>query len=469
MTESYQYQTFDDAQGLVDSYAKLRALHLPVLIGKSFLDVGCNEGYYCGVASRAGAGRVVGVDSFTLAIDRAKRRFPNVEFRLQTWDELPDEQFDIVLLASAMHYLESDDEIIALLTRIRRCLSNNGIFVLEAGVSGQPGNQLVEVTRLDGRVYYPTWEKLVYLINRAGLMWRKIAESEPGDGQSRIVMHCRKIQPVVMFVRGTSMSGKSYLSNSLASYDYWRILKLDSSLVHAFQCHSPEFQVNEADWPTTLDRAIATLPSEKLIAIADFVTSEIVKKSDLVGAHNLPRQDPVIVDGFDEEHSASEILFQFILRRLHELGYRVWDSRLLSAPIKDQWTMPDGLIDCGGFLLPTSSQAGTGDVLTTKFEQEFISCTIKVHLENGRAVGGFAMHAIGSVRNGIVVSETAPSTFEVRFPIKWLLKELGSNGPGKLEEAMRRGDVHFNAWTNDFRAFYLNRPIFADLELASAG
>jgi hypothetical protein len=108
-------------------------------------------------------------------------------------------------------------------------------------------------------------------------------------------------------------------------------------------------------------------------------------------------------------------------------------------------------------------------VLTTKFEQEFISCTIKVHLENGRAVGGFAMHAIGSVRNGIVVSETAPSTFEVRFPIKWLLKELGSNGPGKLEEAMRRGDVHFNAWTNDFRAFYLNRPIFADLELASAG
>ena len=469
MTEPYQYQTFDDAQGLVDSYAKLRALHLPVLVGKSFLDVGCNEGYYCGVATRAGASRVVGIDSFALAIDRAKNRFPNVEFRLQTWDELPDEKFDIVLLASAMHYLESDDKIIGLLSRIRRCLSDGGNFILEAGVSDSPGNQLVEVTRPDGSVYYPTWEKLVYLINKAGLVWRKIAESEPGDGQSRIVMHCRKIQPVVMFVRGASMSGKSYLSNSLAGYNYWRILKLDSSLVQAFQCHSPEFQVNEADWPTTLDQAVAKLPPEKLTEIADFVTKEIVDKSEMVGAHSLPRQDPVIVDGFDEDHPASEILFQLILRRLHELGCRVWDSRLLSAPIKDQWTMLDGLIDCGGFLLPTRYKAGTGDVLAVEFEQEFISCTVRVQLETGIALGGFAMHAMGSVRNGIVVSETAPGTFEVRFPIKWYLKELGSNDPRKLEEAMRRGDIHFSAWTNDFHAFYLNRPIFPELELARAG
>src|SRR5262245_37433717 len=82
VTNSYQYQSFDDAVGMVDSYAKLKAMHLPLLVGRSFLDVGCNEGYYCGMALRAGASRVVGVDSFALAVERARRRFPKAEILL---------------------------------------------------------------------------------------------------------------------------------------------------------------------------------------------------------------------------------------------------------------------------------------------------------------------------------------------------------------------------------------------------
>src|SRR5438093_5815394 len=106
----FQYQTFDDAPGMVDSRAKLRAFQLPPLSGKTFFDVGCNEGFYCGIALRAGAARVVGLDGSEEFIASARRRFPDVEFLLQRWDTLPNERFDVVLFASAMHYIATIDE-----------------------------------------------------------------------------------------------------------------------------------------------------------------------------------------------------------------------------------------------------------------------------------------------------------------------------------------------------------------------
>ena len=176
----YQYQTFDDAPGLVDSYAKLKAFRMPPLVGKSLLDVGCNEGYYCGVALRAGANRVVGVDSFPVAIERARKRFPTAEFILQTWDNLPEEQFDVILFASSMHYLPTEERIIATLTHLRQRMKDNGLLILEVGVALDNGQKLLEVARSDGTVHYPTWEMLVKLINRSGLVWRRVGLSEFG-------------------------------------------------------------------------------------------------------------------------------------------------------------------------------------------------------------------------------------------------------------------------------------------------
>ena len=57
------YQSFPWEQGDSVSPAKLIALDLPKLEGKSFLDVGCNAGFFCGFADWQGAKRVVGIDS----------------------------------------------------------------------------------------------------------------------------------------------------------------------------------------------------------------------------------------------------------------------------------------------------------------------------------------------------------------------------------------------------------------------
>ncbi len=60
-----QYQSFDDARGASRSAEKLAALRLPLLPnhfdretplkGLSLLDLGCNEGFFCGEALRQGA------------------------------------------------------------------------------------------------------------------------------------------------------------------------------------------------------------------------------------------------------------------------------------------------------------------------------------------------------------------------------------------------------------------------------
>lgn len=56
------YQSFPDEPGDSGSFAKLATLAMPPLSGLSFLDVGCNEGFFCGYALFDAAVRVVGID-----------------------------------------------------------------------------------------------------------------------------------------------------------------------------------------------------------------------------------------------------------------------------------------------------------------------------------------------------------------------------------------------------------------------
>src|SRR3546814_2465756 len=74
-----QYQSFPDASGDSRTLEKLKALKLPELGGLGFLDVGCNEGFFCGFAKFQGASRAVGIDQSRPFIERARARFPACE------------------------------------------------------------------------------------------------------------------------------------------------------------------------------------------------------------------------------------------------------------------------------------------------------------------------------------------------------------------------------------------------------
>ena len=102
---------------------------------------------------RQGARRVVGLDSNNGFLERARKRFPTVEFRHSSWWNIPDEKFDVILFLSAIHY---EPEQRALLQKLAGHLTPSGVLVLECGVAGGRGKSWEAVMRADGVRRYPT-------------------------------------------------------------------------------------------------------------------------------------------------------------------------------------------------------------------------------------------------------------------------------------------------------------------------
>ena len=207
-----QYQSFPDAAGGSRTLDKLKALQLPDLAGRAFLDVGCNEGFFCGFARFNGASRAVGVDQSGHFIERARRRFPDCEFHQQGWDSLPEGKFDVILLASALHYAEDQPALIAAL--VDR-LTANGTLVLELGVASSRKAQWVEVKRdIDVRMF-PSMPMLKKVL--AGYAWKWMGPSiaQDGDPVARHVIHVSHRLPVAYLLMQPPGYGKSSLASSL--------------------------------------------------------------------------------------------------------------------------------------------------------------------------------------------------------------------------------------------------------------
>jgi SAM-dependent methyltransferase len=209
------YQTFDDVRGDSDTAAKLRAIVMPKqLDGKRVLDLGCNEGFFSIEAKRRGAAEVVGIDERHDFIERARSRSKEVTFLAQSWDVLPEGKFDLILMLSALHYEPQPRE---LLRRIYDKLSDDGLFILEAGAVREPGRSLRWTHRGVGPVQHPTWDTLVDLYLEPFVV-RFIGGSviQRADPVPRWVFHCTRRKPLVLLLAGRSGEGKSCLAHELA-------------------------------------------------------------------------------------------------------------------------------------------------------------------------------------------------------------------------------------------------------------
>lgn len=207
-----QYQSFPDARGDSRSLEKLKRLRLPVLKGRSFMDVGCNEGFFCGFAHFAGASRVLGLDRSSKVIERARARFPDCEFRCQGWDVLPDEHFDVILLASALHY--ADDQSALLHTLVDQ-LTPDGVLVLELGLVPSPKSEWVNVTRGIDQRWFPSLGKLRETLAPHVLKSMALSVPQAGDPVPRYVLHVSRRKPVACLLLQPPASGKSTLAARL--------------------------------------------------------------------------------------------------------------------------------------------------------------------------------------------------------------------------------------------------------------
>ena len=207
-----QYQSFPGVRGGSQSLPKLVALRLPALAGKRFLDVGCNEGYFCGYALREGAETVVGLDKSAAAIQKAQRRFPQGQFHRQSWESLPKGPFDVVTLLSALHYADDQE---ALVHRLMALLSDDGLLVLEISIAPDGGDKWVKVKRSIDERFFPTRVKLGTVLQ--DYAWKVIGHSvnQAGDPLQRYVVHVRKMRPYAYLMMETPGSGKSTISRRL--------------------------------------------------------------------------------------------------------------------------------------------------------------------------------------------------------------------------------------------------------------
>lgn len=97
---------------ILDSRIKLKNLKLPKkLNGKTFLDIGCAEGFFCIEAARRGAKKVLGIESDRSRIKIAKKvnkiwQFnKTVEFKNLKLENLrANKKFDIVLCLAVTHH-----------------------------------------------------------------------------------------------------------------------------------------------------------------------------------------------------------------------------------------------------------------------------------------------------------------------------------------------------------------------------
>lgn len=209
------YQSYPGEPGDSLSHEKLAALRLPRLKGKTFLDVGCNEGFFCGFAEFSGASRAVGIDISEQAINAAKRRFPNCEFLCQSWNDSILERFDCILLASSIHYA---DNYKALIDRLMSLLNPDGVLIIEMGVTEEPDSTWTAVNcAIDTRTF-PSQLKVTEML--ADYAWKNLGVSvkQKGDPLERFVYHVTAKRPYMLLAMSKPGSGKSLLATELQTH-----------------------------------------------------------------------------------------------------------------------------------------------------------------------------------------------------------------------------------------------------------
>jgi len=166
------YQTFNGVGGGGhDSRNELDKIKLPEdMTGKTLLDIGCAEGFFCLEAARRGCSKVVGIDIKSERIAEAKNRqnkkkYANVQFlEMDLYDVKNFGKFDIVLFLSVSHHLKDLFGALQIIYDVTEKL-----LIAEIEVSGSN-----DIRKGCHGFQYPPKEWVITTLKRIG--WRNILE-----------------------------------------------------------------------------------------------------------------------------------------------------------------------------------------------------------------------------------------------------------------------------------------------------
>lgn len=310
------YQSIDGTRADSNSQAKLEAIRLPNLAGKRFLDIGCNAGFFCREAIRQGASRVVGIEKNPTLSGKAQENAPESIILNQSWDILPNEEFDVIIMLSALHYESRPKN---LMKRIYDRLAPNGLFILEIGSIKSNEYFYFPSVRTVGTVHYQS-EQLLIDHTLEDFAVRGVGRSvqQPGDKTTRRVYHCTKRQPTYLLVSGKSGSGKTNILFSMRKMGAVTFSTDEYILMH----HANRDGIDD----TVLLEYFSTLKNHESIGvwIDGIIDINLAKSLAKLIFNGMPKESALVMaEGYV---FCNNMILDEVIRLIGAAGFRAWTS-----------------------------------------------------------------------------------------------------------------------------------------------
>lgn len=162
---------------------KWQALKLGNIYGKSMLDLGCSAGWFNMFATTEGIGSYTGVDNYWRNIIKARSDHYGdyVLSDIQDYLKKLKSTFDIVVMASTLHYFKNKEEIIKMISK-----HTSEVFVLEIPVNKD--NHDLNEYPVEGQTYtIPTVELVIEWMGKYFSRVEIVGQSVPPDNSYRLV------------------------------------------------------------------------------------------------------------------------------------------------------------------------------------------------------------------------------------------------------------------------------------------
>ncbi len=142
-TADWDTSLYENKHNFVWEYGKNLIDMLSPQRGERILDLGCGTGQLTAKIGESGAA-VVGLDSSSTMIDKAKTHYPHLDFRVGNGEDFQfDTRFDAVFSNASLHWMKRADRV---LQCSHACLNRNARFIAEFGGKG---NVSTFITSLD--------------------------------------------------------------------------------------------------------------------------------------------------------------------------------------------------------------------------------------------------------------------------------------------------------------------------------
>ena len=176
---NYQTDDFSDPKWEVFNFPK-------DMIGKTFLDISCNTGWFSKKAEEQGA-KVTGIDISWQVLVEAMDRVKTGKFYLSKIEDFKLDKYDYVLSSSAFHYYHHREDV------IKRISESTTYFILETPVALSDKEEILyQDEYMESFCALPSEKLLLKWLHKYFKDVEKIGETIQPNGFNRPVYRCTK-------------------------------------------------------------------------------------------------------------------------------------------------------------------------------------------------------------------------------------------------------------------------------------